>query len=484
MTSHFTQPLFARRSNRWACAFSLSSAALALLLLGGCANPAGIEPKATVQDPAHGLTPAVTTGAPEWARTDAWLDFGDAQLAHLIQQARDNNPSLAVAQTRLEKAKAYVGLADAALQPKVNGKFEMDRNTLSKNPVFFGLGGKTYDADLAILGASWELDFFGKNEATLKAALGQTKASEADWQAARTLLSSQVARGYWQWVRVQAQIKLAQALLQERETQLKLIRQRLAEGLDTQLELRQAQAGLPEIRGAIEALIEQRDNLQHALGALVGSMSATADLKVPAIDWTQWKIEAVPDEVPLDLIGRRPDVLASKWRVEATTQDRATAKAAFYPNINLSFNAVALSAGFDRIFNSPGQLLGGGPAISLPLFDGGRLRANLGAKTADVDAAVNSYNSVVLDAVREVADLVSTGQSLVKQQAEQKLALQTAIDAHHIAQQRFEAGLITAFPVLMAKSNVLNQERLTIDLQARVLDNRAALWRALGSGMP
>jgi outer membrane protein TolC len=164
------------------------------------------------------------------------------------------------------------------------------------------------------------------------------------------------------------------------------------------------------------------------------------------------------------------------------TQDMASARAAFYPNINLSLDAISLSMGVGNLFKSPGQIVGGGPAISLPLFDAGRLRANLRSKTADVDAAVTSYNGVVLDAVREVADLVSTGQSLVKQQAEQQVALRTARDSQHIAQQRYDAGLITVFPVLAANSAVLAQERLTIDLQTRVLDNRAALWRALGSG--
>ena len=478
MTSHTTPSN--GRSSLWLASWLMALGALSSL--GGCANPSGIAPKATLQDPATLLTPAVTHSTPEWARSDEWLAFGDAQLARLIELARENNPSLAVAQNRIEKAKAYVDSADAALKPQVNAGFQMASDKLSDSPVFFGLGGATYNADLAKLGASWELDFFGKHQAALNAALGQTKAAEADWHAARALLSSQVSRTYWQWVRVRSQQKLAQSLLLEREEQFKLIQQRTAAGLDTQLELRQAQAGVPEVRGQIEALAEQADTLQHALGALVGNLNAVSHLQDPSTALMNLQVGAVPDEVPLDLIGRRPEVLAAKWRVEAMSQDAASARAAFYPNINLSFNAVALSMGFGEIFKSPGVLYGGGPAISLPLFDAGRLRANLLAKTADVDAAVNSYNGVVLDAVREVADLVSTGQSLVKQQVQQKATLESALASQQIAQQRFDAGLITAFPLLAANSNVLAQERLAVDLQARVLDNRAALWRALGAG--
>jgi NodT family efflux transporter outer membrane factor (OMF) lipoprotein len=451
--------------------------------LSGCADPSGIAPKAAMQEPHALLTSASTTGTPDWARSDAWLDMGDAQLAHFIQLARQNNPNLAMAQTRLEKAKAYIENAEAALKPKVNAELQVTSNHFNNNPMFFFLKGSTFGSDLALVSASWELDFFGKNRAALNAALGQAKASEADWQAARSLLSSQVARTYWQWARVQAQLKLSKQLLIQREEQLKLTRERLSAGLDTQLELRQAQAGVPEVKVQIEALVDMSDSLQHALGALVGDLNAVSGLKEPAMALAAMPVGVVPNEIPLDLIGRRPDVLAAKWRVEAMTQDMASARAAFYPNVNLSMDAIALSMGVGNLFNSPGQILTGGPAISLPLFDAGRLRANLRSKTADVDAAVASYNGVVLDAVREVADLVSTGQSLQKQLTEQQMALRTALDAQAIAQQRLDAGLIPAFPVLAANSAVLAQERLTLDLQVRVLDNRAALWRALGSGV-
>jgi NodT family efflux transporter outer membrane factor (OMF) lipoprotein len=182
------------------------------------------------------------------------------------------------------------------------------------------------------------------------------------------------------------------------------------------------------------------------------------------------------------LLGRRADITAARWRVEASLKDLANAKTQFYPNINLVAFAGFSSIGLNRLFNSGSQQWGVGPAIRLPIFDAGRLRANLRGKAAEQDAAVESYNGAVLDAVRDVADQLASGQSIVRQQTEQRSASQAAEGAYNIALQRYKAGLGTYLNVLTAETTVLAQRRTAVDLAARALDTQVGLIRALGGG--
>jgi len=186
----------------------------------------------------------------------------------------------------------------------------------------------------------------------------------------------------------------------------------------------------------------------------------------------------------LNLLGQRADVVAARWRVEAASRDTDVARAQFYPNINLKAYAGFSALGFSNLFKSSSEQWGVGPAINLPLFSGGRLRANLRVKTTDLDTAIESYNGTVLEAVHDVADQLVTTQSLERQQSEQRNAQQAAEDAYQIAVQRYKAGLSTYLQVLATESNVLQQRRAAVDLKARVIDTQVTLWRALGGGLP
>ncbi len=186
--------------------------------------------------------------------------------------------------------------------------------------------------------------------------------------------------------------------------------------------------------------------------------------------------------IPADLLGRRADIAAARWRVEASVRDVASAKARFYPNINLAAFAGFNSLGFGELFKSGSEQWGVGPALTLPIFEGGRLRSNLRGKTADEDAAVESYNTAVIDAVRDVADEIASSQSIVRQQGEQSAAQAAAESAYGIALERYKAGLGNYLNVLTAETSVLKQRRLAVDLGARALDTQVALIGALGGG--
>jgi len=458
------------------------AAALLMVALAGCADMAGIGAHAKMRD-ATSLGIAADTRAAAVSSVDSqwWHAFGDAQLDGLIDQALAGNPNLQVAQARLARAQATADIAGAALKPKVSGELDLNRQKFNTNYIYPApLGGSTQNIGLLQLGASWELDFFGKNRTALDAALGSANAAAADADAARVLLASNVARSYLQWARLNEQLGVAQRTLAQRDETLQLVRDRVSAGLDTRLELRQSEGGLPEARQQIEALNEQIALQQHALDALVGQPNASAALKPPMLSAV--KPIALQPEIPADLLGRRADIAAARWRVEAATSDVANAKTQFYPNVNLTAFVGFQSLGFGKLLKSGSEQWGVGPAIHLPIFEGGRLRANLRGKSADLDAAIESYNATVIDAVRDAADQVSSAQSIARQQAEQRAAQTAAEGAYEIAVQRYRAGLGNYLNVLTAETAVLAQRRLAVDLAARALDTQVGLARALGGG--
>ena len=413
--------------------------------------------------------------------SDWWHAWGDPQLDRLVKQALQDNPSLKIAQTRLARALAVTDVADAALLPQVNGAFDATRQLYTRNGAIPApLAGTIRESGTLQLSASWELDFFGKYRSALDAALGTAQAAEADAQAARVLLSANVVRSYTQLVRLQEQLGVAERTLAQRQETLVLVQDRVKAGLDTRLELHQSEGGLPEARQQIEALKEQMALTRNALGALVGAPQAAQDIQVPPL--AALRPTSLPTEIPANLLGQRADIAAARWRVEAAGKDVVNAKTQFYPNVNLVAFAGFSSIGLGRLLESGSQQWGVGPALRLPIFEGGRLRAQLRTRTSDLDAAVESYNASVLDAVRDVADQVASSQSISKQQAEQRQAQSAAEGAYAIAVQRYKAGLGNYLQVLTAESTVLAQRRQSVDLAARALDVQVGLARALGGG--
>jgi len=466
---------------------SATCAALALSL-AGCANFGGIGTKAQMTAPqALGLpsaaasTPATTE--PAAPRAAWWSRFGDAQLDALVQMALDKQPSLRLAQARVERAQALAGVVESADLPNVNASAEAMRQRITANGIYPPpLAGNVLEMPNAQVSASYEFDFFGKNRAALDAALGQVRAAQADSQAAELLLATQVTRSYFSLLRLQALQDLAQRNLAQREQIVALVKARLDAGLDSPAELRNSEATLPEIRQYAESLREQATLTRNALAALTGAPLGLQDLKPGTLS----RITALPtpQSMPLDLLANRPDVAAARARVQAGLSEVEVAKAQFYPNINLVAFAGLNSIGFSNISKAGSEQWGVGPAIRLPIFDGARLRSQLKGKSADVDMAIETYNALVVDAVREVADQVASLQSIARQAQEQQAAQASAQTLYDIAAQRFAAGLGNQALVLNAQTAGLTQERQAIELKARALDAHAQLLRATGGSVP
>jgi NodT family efflux transporter outer membrane factor (OMF) lipoprotein len=460
-------------------AVAVAIASSVVLTLGGCASSAGIAPVAQPIAPASvGLDANATT--PAFA-ADWWHAFNDSTLNGLVDRALAGNPNLRVAQARLNRAQAVVSGARANDGLQVNGELDATRQRFSSTSIYPPpLGGGIFTLGTAQINASYEFDFFGRNRAAIEAAVGSQRAAQADVQAARIMLASNVARAYVQLGRLFEQRDVAARSLSQRDEILSLIRQRVQGGLDTTVEQRQGEGALPETRQQIEQLDEQITLTRHSLAALTAQPPNALDSLTAPLKAVQ--SVALPSSVPADLLGRRADITAARWRVEAATSDVKSAKAQFYPNINLTAFVGLSSIGLDRLVQAQSEQYGVGPALRLPIFDSGRLRANLSGKTADLDAAIESYNIAVIDAVHDVADQVSSLQSIGRQQVQQTSAQAAAESAYDLATQRYKAGLGTYLTVLNAEATVLAQRRLAADLKARALDVQIALIRALGGG--
>ena len=445
----------------------------------GCASSHGIHSQATLREATSSGLNSTETAAP--LNTEWWREFGDIQLNTLVAQALANQPTLKIVQARLARAQAGADLSQAATGPQLNASADATRQLYSANgAVPPPLAGTIRESGTAQLTGSWELDFFGKNRAALDAALGHVQAAQADADAARMLLASHVVRSYFTLLRLNEQLGVANRLLAQRTQTLRLVKDRVDAGLDTRLEQRQSEGALPDARLQIEILKEQLTLARHALAALVAAPKPSPDLLLPA--QSAIKQSAGVTFIPADLLGRRADIAAARWRVEAAQQDIGNAKAQFYPSVNLVAFAGFSSIGLNRLLETGSEQWGVGPALRLPLFDGGRLRANLRGKTADLDLAIESYNAAVIDAVREAADAVASTQAIARQQTEQQLAQAAAENTYQVALQRYDAGLSNYLQVLSAETAVLSQRRQGVDLAARALDTQVALIRALGGG--
>jgi NodT family efflux transporter outer membrane factor (OMF) lipoprotein len=190
----------------------------------------------------------------------------------------------------------------------------------------------------------------------------------------------------------------------------------------------------------------------------------------------------MPSNIPAELVGHRPDVVAQRWRVEASGHEIEVAKARFYPNVNLTAFVGLQSLAFSTFNDHSSRILGVSPAISLPIFEGGRLRGNLSAQNAAYDLAVENYNQTVVDALRDIADQLSSLRWLKERMAQQVDAVNTAQAASDLVNLRYGAGLATYLQVLATENATLAQKRQLVTLESRALSLQANLSRALGGG--
>jgi NodT family efflux transporter outer membrane factor (OMF) lipoprotein len=450
---------------------------LVAALLAGCVTPPREDPHPhKLADPDVGLRgPAAEPVADNW-----WASFQDPQLDRLIAQGLKDSPTLAQAQARVEAALAQVQSAHAALGPKANLDVSSLYQRAPQNYIIPPpLAGHTFWMSQAGGSLSWDLDFWGRQADALHSARDLAQSARFDEENARLELAGAIAQAYIELYRQNALADIAQRSEAQRQNILDITRRRVSAGLDTQLEIREAEGQLPQARVAYEQARSAADLAVHELATLSGQgADAYATIERPVLN-----VQAalpVPADLPINLLARRPDVLSARLSVEAADAQRLAAKAAFYPDISLHAIAGIGAFGLNNLVQWNARGYGVGPVLSLPIFDGGRLRAQYRGSEAQLDGAISSYNDTVLRAVQQTADQLTQLDALAKEQRDQQQTLDATEAAYKLAEERYRAGLAGYLSVLNAETQVLAARQSMVDILTTQAVARVTVLLAVG----
>lgn len=413
------------------------------LALAGCASSGGLHPNGAPIDP-HSLAVThsfanVKVSPAAWPQTDWWTSLGDSQLNALIAEALHDNPSLAEADSRARQAQAEASEADADRKPEVNAGASIAEVRLPTTlpPIGKGHNGTAKYVDA---GFKWDLDLWGGERAAWEAALGRARAAEVDAHAARIELSANVARAYVQLGYAYDQQDIASAELERATEVQRLTQQRVSAGVDSRVQLEQSDSEVATAQGEKAQADRAMDAARSALSVLLGK-GPDRGLAIARPQLLPQNALALPSSLPMELLGHRADLIAARWRVEAADRDIDAAKTRFLPNVNISAMAGLIMLGGGDLFQAKSRFYDAGPAISLPIFDGGRRRADLNGNDAEYDLAVAKYNETLVHAINEVADDNDALASLQVQIDAQQRALDAANDAWKLAELRYKAGI-------------------------------------------
>jgi NodT family efflux transporter outer membrane factor (OMF) lipoprotein len=464
---------------------SLRVLAVSLLAtaLAACVNYRGIHSDshpAAATDYAAAVSIPTQGGA--WPAMDWSARFGDPQLGALIQEAVANSPTLAQAKTRVQKASAYVQQANAATGPNADVRYAFSHEHLSGNTYLPPpIGNSTQDENSLMLGASYDLDIWGKNHEALRSAISDRKVAEAEEQQARLILSTSVAHAYVHLALLYALRDVAQNEVASRKDIGSLTQQRVKTGIDNEVESRTVNVSIDATQTDVSELDGRIAVTRYQLAALLGK-GPDRGLQIARPALLDAPDAALPDQLPADLLSRRPDIVAAHWRIDATGHDVKVAKADFFPDINLSAAFGYDAFGWGRLFNASSRQLQAGPAIHLPLFDGGALRAQLKDRYANYDTAVAAYNQTLIAALNDVATQVADIRAIEQQQATAQHAYDESRRAYDLEIIRYKAGLDPQLQVLSSDVARLEQSQRVASLRLQRLDAQVSLIQALGGG--
>lgn len=475
--TNFSHPL-ARQTHRWilpaACLFGLVACA-PLPHLDKPAVAKSIDQLASAR--------SFSESAANWPSDEWWKAYGDAQLDALIEEALHDSPNLAVAQARLRQAGAMTQTAGAPLMPEVSGNAAFNQAKQSYNYLMprqaVPSGWKDYGQ--ATLNLSWELDYWGKNRSALAAALSEQQAAQAEVAQTRLVLAASVASSYAELLHLFTIQDTADAALKLRTKTVALFQQRYKFGLETLASVRQVEARQAAADAELRTVDERIGLLRNAIAALLGA-GPDRGLAIGRPSAHFAGNTGLPQNLSLELLGRRPDIIAARLRTEAAAKRIDQSKAGFYPSINLLAFVGLQSFGIDKLTKSGSDIGSIGPAISLPIFNTERLQGQLRGAHAEYDASVSVYNATLSNALREVADAVTSRKALGGELAATRATVAAAAEAHSIVNKRYEGQLATYLDVLTAEDQLISARRAQAEIETRALVLDVALVRALGGG--
>lgn len=423
----------------------------------------------------------------EWPEQFWWTAFGDSQLDAMIAQALANNPTIIAAEARLKAAYALSDKAYAPFYPTFDFESDITRVHQSKNGIFGILNATdpaypiTYLQRTYSFNFGYEFDFFKKHHHQLLAAFGQANALKAEAYTGRLALSLSIAQKYFLINILKERKKIIWQLIQNQEGIAQFIDARVQKGIESYENFNQSLSAIRSNRQLLLQIQEDISVYSNELQALIA-----ADFDYPICDITiNYSLDAfpMPCNLPLDLLAHRADVMANRWRVESAGRQVAAAKAAFYPNINM-FGLIGFQAikSFPLLDQNSVFGLVSGPAIHLPIFEGGLLQADLDQKHQEYHLAVAQYNETVNNSVKEVLNALTHFQ---KTGERYQISVEDVIHAQknvELSYLRLQNNLISRVDFINYENDLLNTTDLHIQAFLACLQARLDLIRALGGG--
>jgi multidrug efflux system outer membrane protein len=429
----------------------------------------------------HVDNPALDTARlpAEW-----WTVFNDATLNTLETRALRESPSVRASAQRLLQAQAQLGVTRSNQLPALSvGASVANSRSSAESAQGQALGGRAIKGMDYQVGArlSYELDLWGRVRRVVEASDAQALAAQDDRDGVLLMLSSQVASTYWQLRGMDAEMAILKNALATRQESNELVEARFNAGLSNELDVSRTRIERANAEADLHAVQRQRNNLEHALATLVGAtpttpLLATNDAALPPPP-------VIPVGLPASLLGQRPDLAASVANLKAANAQIGVAEGAFYPSLSLTGNFGYASDNLHTLAQSSARNFSAGPlSLSLPIFDGGRNKANLALARARYDEAVANHEERLLTALREVEDALSDVQEGARQGDVQARAQTAAARAVLVAQARFDRGVSTYLDVTDAQRSSLAADRAAAQIRTQRLLAAVAVARALGAG--
>jgi outer membrane protein, multidrug efflux system len=422
------------------------------------------------------------TGGADWPAAEWWRRYNDATVDQLIALGGANSPTLATAHARYDSARQSVRLAAAEAGAHIEASADADRQRLSDNGLFPPqlLGFTWYNQFDLGLQASYTFDWWGKQRHAVEAAIDQAHAAEADRSAAALLLAGSIADTYFGWQADQNRLGLAKERQIAVESQARITAARVHAELDSADEINSADLAVAAARQHVAALEGSAKLRVVALAALVGR--SITDLPPLTVKPLPRLADALPDSVKIDLIARRADITASRWRVESAQKSLAAARAEFFPDVSINALLGVASLDIGKLLEYGSRVPQMSAAIHLPIFDQGRLKARYGAAQATIDSAVSSYQDAVISAARDVATQATTRAQIEAERVQSSQQVEAALRMRTTAAARVRQGVTDSRSELMATATWIDQRDALMQLDAAALSADIALQRALGGG--
>lgn len=459
------------------------SLTLTLMVLSGCAvGPNYQRPEVTT------IPEAYTGPSGEWKisapqahlpRGNWWEIFGDPELDQLEADAAAANQDLKAAAAKFEQARAIADVARSGLFPRLGAAFLPVRQRDSENRPTGGKPGETYDSYTVPFDLSYELDLWGRVRRAVESATAQKEASADDVESVRLAIQAEVAADYFSVRALDADKAMLLSSIGVYRKSLGLVRNRRAGGMVSDLDVAQAETILKTTEAQLPDNALQRAKFEHALAVLTGKNASLFHIEERPLDLAPL---IVPPDLPSDLLERRPDIASAERRMAAANANIGLATAAFFPTIKFNGLAGFQSADIGMLFDWPSRFWAVGPSLTLPLFEGGRLTANLRQAKAVHEETVAGYRQTVLTAFAEAEDNLAAEHLLLSQYKQVTAALKAARKQLQIANSRYSAGLVTYLEVATAENIALSSERTSLRLRGQQLVAAVALIKSLGGG--